>query len=98
MFNVIDEDYNLYPIKDQQDQSFSGKILLPPNECFEKITPKLIEIIKSFKINLIVNAIFKSTRKFNDKRTIQIKNKDTMELHSTDIDEIFDELIKNIMI
>ena len=89
MFNVVDEDCNLYPTKDQQYQSFSGKILLPLNECFEKIRPELIKIIKKFKINLIVNAVFKSTRNFNDKRTMQIKNKDT-----TDTDEIFDELIK----
>ena len=49
----------------------------------------MIKIIKNCKINLNVDAVFKSTKNFNDKRTIQIRNKDT-----TDIDEIFDELIK----
>ena len=54
----------------------------------------MIKIIKNCKINLIVNTVFKSTRNVNDKRTIRVKNKDTVELHSTDIDERFDDLIK----
>ena len=84
-----DEDYNLYPIKDQQYQSFSGRILLLLNEYLEKIRAELVKIIKNCKINLIVSTIFKLKINFNDKSTIQIKNKNT-----TDIDEIFDELIK----
>ena len=52
----------------------------------------MIKIIKNFKINLIINAVFKSKRNFNDKRFIQIQNKDT-----TDIDEILDELIKKCL-
>ena len=84
-----DEDYNLYSTKYQQHESFSVKIFLPLNEYLEKIRPELIKIIKNCKINLIVNAVFKSANNFNDKRTMRVKNKDT-----TDIDEIFDELIK----
>ena len=39
----------------------------------------MIKIInnRKIKINLIVNTVFKSTRNFNDKRTLQIKSKDT---------------------
>ena len=39
----------------------------------------MIEIINNckIKINLIVNTVIKSTRNFNDKRTLQIKSKDT---------------------
>ena len=54
----------------------------------------MIKIIKKYKINLIVNTVFKSTRNFNNKITLQIKSKNTVELHSTDIDKIFDQLIK----
>ena len=92
MFNEIvlndDEGYNLYPTNHQQYQSFSGKTLLPLNEYLEKVRPELIKI-KNCEVSINVNIVFKSTRNFNDKRTVQIKSKNT-----TDIDEIFDQLIK----
>ena len=55
----------------------------------------MITIIKNCKINLIVNTVFKSTRNFNDKLTLQIKSKNTMELHSTDIKK-HHELIESL--
>ena len=41
------------------------------------------------KVNLNVNAVLRSTRNANDKRTLFIKSNDI-----SDIDEIFDQLIK----
>ena len=88
-YEIAPENYSLYFISNQQYQSFSDKTLLPLDKYLEKIRPEMIKIIKNCKINLIVNTVFKSTRNFNDKRTLQIKSKNT-----TDIDEIFDQLIK----
>ena len=88
-FDVFDEDYDLYPIKDQQYQSFSGKILLPRDEYLEKNRPELIKIIRNWEINLLVTFFFKSTKNFNDKRTRRAENKNL-----PNIDEILDELIK----
>ena len=89
LFNDEDEDYSIYLIKNQQYQSFSDKMFLPINEYLGKIRPAMIKIIKHFETSLFVNAVFKSIRSPNDKRTVHIKNKDT-----TDIDKIFNELIK----
>ena len=86
-FNGDYEDYNLYPTNYQQYQSFSGKTLLPLNKSLEKVRPELIKMIKN--CNISVDAVFRSIRNPNDIITLQIKSKDT-----TDIDEIFDQLIK----
>ena len=86
------KDYDLYPIDNQQYQSFSDKILLPFNEYLEKSRPKLIEIMTEYcKIKLDVIVVFRSEKlkKPNDKRNISIKSKNT-----TDIDDIFSQLIK----
>ena len=64
LFDNNDEDYDLYPIDNQQYQSFSDKILLPFNEYLEKSRPKWIEIMTEY---------------CND---------------TTDIDDIFSQLIK----
>ena len=73
----------------QQYQSFSGKILLTRNEYLKKKKSQLIKISKDCKVKLSVNAVFRSTTNNNDKRTLCSKSKDT-----TDIDEIFEQLIK----
>ena len=87
MFNDNDEDYNLYPIKYQQYQSFSSKILLTLDEYLERVRLDLIKMSKNCKLKLTVNTVFKSIRNSNDKRTLQIKS-------SANINEIFDQLIK----
>ena len=50
---------------------------------------ELIKISKDCKVKLSVTVIFRSTKNNNDKRTLCIKSEDT-----TDINEIFDQLIK----
>ena len=87
MFNDNDEDYNLYPTKYQQYQSFSSKILLTLDEYLERVRLDLIKMSKNCKLKLTVNTVFKSIRNSNDKRTLQIKS-------SANINEIFDQLIK----
>ena len=88
MFNDDDdEDYKSYLTNYQQYQSFSGKTLLPLNEYLEKVRPELIKMSKN--CNISVNAVFRSIRNPNDIINLQIKSEKT-----TDIDEIFDQLIK----
>ena len=87
MFNDNDEDYNFYPTKYQQYQSFSSKILLTLDEYLERVRLDLIKMSKNCKLKLTVNTVFKSIRNSNDKRTLQIKS-------TANIDEIFDQLIK----
>ena len=88
MFNDDDdEDYKSYLTNYQQYQSFSGKTLLPLNEYLEKVRPELIKMSKNCDIS--VNVVFRSIRNPNDIITLQIKSEKT-----TDIDEIFDQLIK----
>ena len=89
LFENNDEDYNLYPTNYQQYQSFSSKTLLKLDEYLEKIRPEWIKIIKDCKVSLSVNIVFKSIKNFNDKRNLCIKSDIT-----TDIDEIFSQLIK----
>ena len=88
MFNDDNEDYNLYPTNYQQYQSFSGETLFPLNEYLEKVRSELIKI-KNCEVNISADAVFRSIRNSKDKRTLQIKSKNT-----SDIDEIFDQLIK----
>ena len=87
-----DEDYDLYPINNKQYQSFSDKNLLPFCEYLEKIRPKLIKLMSDCcKVKLNVDVVFRSERlkKSNGKINIYIKSKTT-----TDIDEIFSQLIE----
>ena len=80
LFEKNDEDYNLHQINYQQYQSFSSKILSTLDEYFK---------IKDCKVKRSVNTVFRSTKNPNDKRTLQITSKTT-----TDVDEIFGQLIK----
>ena len=79
--------YNLYPTNYQQYQSFSGKTLLPLNEYLEKVRSELNKMSKNCDIS--ADAVFRSIRNPNDIITLQIKSENT-----TDIDEIFSQLIK----
>ena len=89
-FNEIaPANYNLYPINNQQYQSYSDKTLLKFDEYLEKIRPELTRLMINCKVNLNVNFVFKSIRNFNDKRTLCIKAK-----NPTDIDDVTNELIK----
>ena len=82
-----DEDYNIYK-KNQQHQSFISKALLPLDEYLKKIRPELIKLmIKNYKAELNVNLVFGSKTNSNDECNVFIKTK------STDIGEIFDQLI-----
>ena len=89
LFEDNDEDCSLYLINYQQYQLFSDKTLLKLDEYLEKIWSGLTRLMINCKVNLNVNTVFRSTKNFNDKRTLHIKSKDT-----ADIDEIFDQLIK----
>ena len=71
MFENNDKDYNLYLTNYQQYQSFSSKTLLTPNEYLKKIRPELTKLIsEDCKVKLSVNAVFRSTKDSNDKRTV----------------------------
>ena len=87
LFNDDGEDYNLYPTNYQQYQSFSGKTFLPLNEYLEKVRSESIKMSKNCDIS--ADAVFRSIRNSNDIITLQIKSENT-----TDIDEIFSQLIK----
>ena len=90
LFKDNDEDYNFYLINNQQYQSLPNKTLLTLNEYLEKIRSKLIQLINNdCKVKLNVNVVFRAIRNFNDKINLCIKSKNT-----TDIDKIFDQLIK----
>ena len=92
LFDDNDEDYDLYSTSNKQYQSFSDKNLLPFDEYLERIRPKLTELMTKYcKVRLNANVIFRLERfkKSNDQRSIYIKSKNT-----TDIDEIFDQLIE----
>ena len=87
MFDNINNDYTLYPINNQQYQSFSDKILLPLNKYLDKIRSELIKLMNDRKVKLVASSIFRSIKSPNDKTTLCIKSKNT-------IDEIFDQLIE----
>ena len=85
-----DEDYKIYKIY-QQYQSFSNKISLPLNEYLDEIRPELIKlIIKNPEVELNVNLAFGSKNNPNDECNLFITTT------STDINEVFDQLIKKI--
>ena len=92
-FDDDDEDYDLHLINNKKYQSFSDKNLLPFCEYLERISPNLIKFMSDCcKVTLNVNVVFRSERlkKSNDKINIYIKSKNT-----TDIDEIFSQLIED---
>ena len=92
LFENGDEDHDLCLINNQQHQSFSDKNLLTLNEYLERIRPKLTELMTKHckvKLNVIVVFRLEKLKNSNDKRNITIKSKDT-----TDIDEIFSQLIE----
>ena len=94
LFENGDEDHDLYLINNQQHQSFSDKNLLTLNEYLERIRPKLTELMTKYcKVKLDVIVVFRleKLKNSNDKRNITIKSKDT-----TDIDEIFSQLIEKL--
>ena len=91
MFDDNDEDYNLYPINNKKYQPFSDKNLLPFCEYLKSIKPKLIKLISDCcRVKCNINVVFRLERfkKSIDKINIYIKSKNT-----TDIDEIFSQLI-----
>ena len=92
LFDNSDEDYDLHLINNKLYESFSDKNLLPFNEYFERIRPKLTELRTEYcKVKLDVIVVFRAEKfkKSNDKRKISIKSKNT-----TDINEIFSQLIE----
>ena len=92
LFDDNDKDYDLYPVNNNQYQSFSDKNLLPFNEYLETVRPKLAELMTNdYKFTLNMNVIFSQERLKNssDKRRIYIKSKNT-----TDIDEVLSQLTK----
>ena len=89
LFESDNEDYNLYKLN-QQYQSFSGKTLLPLNEYLKRIRLELTELItKNCKVRLSINCIFEFKKNPNNECNVFIESDNT-----TDIDEIFGQLIK----
>ena len=80
LFENNEEDYNLYLINNQQCQSFSDKTLLKLDKYLEKIRLNLTKLINDCKVNLNVNAVFRSIKNPNDKRTLYIKIKETADI------------------
>ena len=69
---------------------FSDNTLLTLDEYLQRIRSELIRLMnEGCKVKLTVDAVYRLKKDPNDKRTLHIKSKNT-----TDIDEIFSQLIK----